>query len=271
MSRQSVACICARPGLRSDFRKRSQPTISFSLAISLAISERSINLEEQINTLHFLRRISPSTVVSAQMDRFVNAPPQTHTRTDLNSDANQVNEANAHDSQETDDGSLYKILRKLYEDNWFVGTIHMVLISPLLIFMLLLSALWNLNMSVGLYNPPWYRVCMEIFGEVSLGAMEAIIYLLLVLLENLAQIFPPPLCMKIFITIPLMTIILYATGFLPRESGMMVAIIIHDMAYLVIYFLIDWSMGQHRWADHAKTRVLIEVMFLFWTGRIGFF
>lgn len=133
-----------------------------------------------------------STRPSSHNNRRLHAPP--------------VTEAAAQYDHHTSNENLTENSGTLYAESGLFGVIIIVILSPLLMVVGLVAALWELNMCMGNINPPWYKMCMEIYKRWSVAALELVISLLFMVLEALCRIFNRALLAKLLVIVPLFTI-----------------------------------------------------------------
>jgi hypothetical protein len=169
------------------------------------------------------------------------------------------------DQDEIDNESLMESLWMTYADIGFSGVVIMIMLSPLLMTIFLVGALWELNMCMGNINPPWYKLYMEFFKAWWAAAIELVLPHFITGLEAVCRFFNRALLMKLLLTIPLCTVVLHGSSILRGESGLFATLAAHDLIYFVIHVVARGVGGF----DHSKMVIFLLVEVIFSIGRVG--
>lgn len=174
-------------------------------------------------------------------------------------------ETSAQGDQPRGNKSLIEAIEDLYVQHGRFGIVLIVVISPLLIGVVLLEGLWEMNMAMGHWSPPWYMWYMRLFQRWAADAMEDIFTGISMALDMLSTIFTRLLLTRLLIFIPLVTVALHTTGLLAGEGDLVPMIITNDL----IYFVIDVVGRMIGGFEHSRFVVFIFVGFVFALTRVG--
>lgn len=173
-------------------------------------------------------------------------------------------ETGARRDQPREKRSLMDMMEDLYIQHGRLGILFVVVISPLLIGVVLIEVLWEMNMAMEHWSPPWYMWYMRHFQRWAANAKEAIFTRVLMALDILSIIFNPLLLKRLLLVIPLVTVTLHTMGLLAGEGDLVTTIITNDL----IYFVIDVIGRVTGGFEHSGFVVFIFVLFVFAMSRV---
>lgn len=153
----------------------------------------------------------------------------------------------------------------IYAEIGLPGVINIVIVSPVLLAVFLVVLLWKLNMRMGNINPPWYKLYMEFFKVWSAAALELFLISFETVFHAVYEFLGEALLVKMFLTIPLCTVILHGCSILRGESDLIATLIAHDL----LYFVIDIAAREFGTFDHSGMIVFLLFEITFSVGRVG--
>jgi len=153
----------------------------------------------------------------------------------------------------------------IYAEIGLPGVIRFVVLSPLMLAVFLVVVLWELNMMMGNINPPWYELYMKFFQVWSVAAIELFLVTFDTVFDAVYYFLGEALLKKLFLTIPLWTMVLHGSSILRGESDLIATVVAHDL----VYFVIDMVARAVGRCDRSRIIVFLLLEVIFGVGRVG--
>ncbi|KAF7510487.1 hypothetical protein GJ744_006333 [Endocarpon pusillum] len=196
------------------------------------------------------------------MDGSGNVSARQGTQRNGRTHAPPVTEATDQINHDPNNNSLTENVRAIIAEDGLLGVIILLIFTPLMILIFLFGVLLELNKCMGNIAPPWYKMYMDACRTCSAPVLDFIISVGLMLLEALCLIFNRALLTKLFLLVPLTTVILHGKRFLRGESGVLATLVANDLIYLVIDVMIR-GIGRF---EHSGIAIFILIELVFGMG-----
>ena len=197
------------------------------------------------------------------MDGSSNASARQGTQRNGRTHAPPVTEAADQINHDPNNNNLADNVRAVIAEDGLLGVIILIIFTPLLILIMLFGVLWELNKCMRNIAPPWYKMYMDACRKCSAPVLDFIISVLLMLLDALFLIFDRALLTKLFLIVPLTTVILHGKSFLRGESGVIATLVANDL----IYFVIDVTTRGFGQFEHSRIAIFILIELVFGMGN----
>lgn len=199
------------------------------------------------------------------MDDSANNPTGTDIPAHDGAEGQTTAETSAQNDQPGENYSLMEAIEELYVQHGRFGIVLIIVISPLIMGVILVEVLWEMNMAMGHWSPPWYMWYMRLLQRWSVEAKEDFFAGISMALDVLETVFTRLLLTRLLVVIPLVTIALHTMGMLAGEGSLVTMIITNDL----IYFAIDVVGRMVGGFEHSKFVIFLFVGFVFAMSRVG--
>ncbi|ERF74786.1 hypothetical protein EPUS_03170 [Endocarpon pusillum Z07020] len=200
------------------------------------------------------------------MDGPSNASARQGTQRNGRTHAPAATEATDQINHDPNNNNITENVRAIIAEDGLLGVIMLLIFTPLLVLIMLFGVLLELNKCMGNIAPPWYKMYMDACRKCSAPVLDFIISVVLMLLDALCVIFNRALLTKLFLIVPLTTVILHGRSFLRGESGVLATLVANDLIYLVIDVMIR-GIGRFEHSGIAIF-ILIELVFGMGSGNL---